>query len=172
MKQIKITYRAIFEQPTGKLNPMGCPFKGLFPVEVFGSGEKWRIRELSSARREEFKILGKWPSPGAAQQTAAANFKRQVTEWEIWGDPTGKDERPLDPSEIHQADGKTYFRTPEDYSHILHAPAIDTAAKVPPAACGAKVPAAAFINNRANIEPTCKACAQVWREHYRGAIRG
>ena len=63
---------------------------------------------------------------------------------------------------------KSRGKSPRTFTHILHAPSIPPDAKVPPAACGAKVSAKAFINNKANVERTCEGCAQVWREHYKG----
>ena len=51
MKTIPITYRAIFEQPTGPLNPIGAKLPGPQPVEVFRKGEFWKGRELSSPAR-------------------------------------------------------------------------------------------------------------------------
>jgi hypothetical protein len=56
----------------------------------------------------------------------------------------------------------------EDRTHIIHAPSIPPGARVPPAACGASVNAKCFISTKANIEPTCRGCKQVWEREYKG----
>lgn len=63
--------------------------------------------------------------------------------------------------------GKWGFLQDEDRTHIIHAPSVPPGAHVPPAACGAQVNVKCFINNRANVEPTCRGCADVWRREYR-----
>jgi hypothetical protein len=45
---------------------------------------------------------------------------------------------------------------------------MDPKQKIPTAACGNQVDAAAFINNKANLKPTCQGCAEVWEREYKG----
>jgi hypothetical protein len=63
--------------------------------------------------------------------------------------------------------GKFAWIDDEDRTHILHGPLIDPKLKVPNAACGAQVNAKCFISTKANVEPSCKACAEVWRKEYK-----
>ena len=167
MRTIKVTYRSTFEQPTGVLNPMNLKVPGALDIEVFNVGEHWKVRELTTNRI--FDRLGKFPSAEAAMKECAVVFARQPSAWHMWGTPPPSSvERLILPKEVMLLSlGKVAWKEPEDFTHILHAPAIPPDAKVPPAACGAKVPAKAFINNKANVEPTCEGCAQVWREHYK-----
>ena len=45
MRAIKVTFRAVFRQPIGALNPMGCKINAKFPVEIFGEGERALARK-------------------------------------------------------------------------------------------------------------------------------
>ena len=173
MRVIKVTYRAVFQQPQGALNPLGMRIAAHVPVEVFQRGTSWQACEISG--RNVFTRLGKFGSASGARDRVAGAFEAQVQDWQIWGTVPGDGstelavERLLLPSEVCDlGNGKMGFRTAEDYTHILHAPTIPPGAHMPPAACGAKVDAKCFINNRANVEPSCKACAEIWRREYRG----
>jgi len=177
MKLIKVTYRAVFEQPTGILNPMNLKLPGPCAIDVYGTGDRWKVRTLQGV---QYKKLGEHPGPSAAMRAAEEAHKTQLEAWQIWGTPPSPlyapnpdfKDRLILPAEVKTLvkDGieRMYWLEPEDFTHIIHAPAIDPQSKdpIPPAACGAKLKAEAFINNRANVEPTCKACAAVWREHY------
>jgi hypothetical protein len=177
VKTIPITFRAIFEEPTGPLNPLGCKIRGQQPVEVFRKGEFWYARELSTPKRNVFERLGKFNGSDSARQGVENSFVRRLQAWQVWGtpptdEPKAREFRPVDrvllPDEFCDlGDGKAGWYQAEDLTHILHAPTIPPKARVPPAACGAQVPAKCFINNRANVQPTCKECAQVWKENYK-----
>jgi hypothetical protein len=171
LKQIKITYRAVFEQPLGLLNPMCLRIPGNCPVEVFEAGTGWKVREIASPRRQVYEKLGALPGIEYARKTVENSFKKQIEPWQMWATPPGStQERMLLPFEVRwipkEGRDRAYWLEPEDYTHILHAPTIPAGAKIPPAACGAKIPTNSFISNRANVEPTCSKCAKVWREHY------
>ena len=173
MRNIKVTYRAVFEQPIGVLNPMNLKLPGPCPVEVFGAADRWRVREIATVERRVYEKLGAFPSADAAKVVCQEAFQRQTELWQMWGTPPtevgpAKTERLIVRAEVQiMTDGRVLWREPEDYTHILHAPTIDPKAKVPPAACGAKVPANRFISTKANLEPTCTECAEVWRVHYK-----
>lgn len=168
MRAIKVSYRAEFEQPTGALNPMGMKLPGLQRVEIFQTGATWKARSIATG--QIYTRLEKFASRTHAQSNLEANFERRLTEWEIWGKPPEEAEpRKLLPKEIRIAsDGQVFWRQAEDFTHILHAPNIPPGAHVPPAACGAKVNVKCFISTKANIEPTCEPCAEIWRKEYRG----
>lgn len=171
MRQIKVTYRAVFEQPIGPLNPMGMKIPGPQPVELFGKNENWQAREITTAHRHIFKKLGKFVSLAHAKNEVALAFKTKLQDWQIWGippEPASNTERMLLPEEIHICTEGVYWLQAEDFTHILHAPTIPPGAKIPPAACGQQVNTKCFISTKANIEPTCKACAEVWRKEYKG----
>jgi hypothetical protein len=187
MRAIKVTYRAVFQQPIGpELNPMGLKLPGTFPVEIFSRGESnWLVREIASAYRREYKRLGKFVSLDAAKFGVRQVFEKQSQDWQIWGippmgatltarlgealNPLPKPmERLLAPYEIADlGNGKWAWIDPEDRTHILHGPLIDPKAKVPNAACGASVNAKCFISTKANVEPSCRECAEVWKREYR-----
>lgn len=183
MRAIKVTHRAVFQQPTGpELNPMGLKLPGTFPVEIFPRGEYWLVREIASPKRQVYERLGKFSSLDAAKFGVREAFKSMIEPWQIWGIPpvgtpaamtdlnsNGKSlERLLTPYEIADlGNGKWGWIDPEDRTHILHGPLIDPKLKVPNAACGAQVNAKCFISTKANVEPTCKGCAEVWKQEYR-----
>src|SRR5512143_2293196 len=125
MRRIQVTYRAVFAQPQGDLNPMGLKLNGPCPVEVFGNGDKWKVRELASPARRVYERLKTWPSAESAQRICEASFTTQLEPWQTWGTPPLSSERMLSPDEITVLADRTYFKETEDYTHILHAPAID-----------------------------------------------
>lgn len=173
VRVIKVTYRAVFQQPQGALNPLGVRIAAHVPVEVFQRGQTWQACEISG--HNVFTRLGRFNTAAQAREGVAGAFETMVQHWQLWGIPPmecvpdaqiGK-ERLLLPSEVCDlGNGKMGFRTAEDYTHILHAQSIPPGAKVPPAACGAKVDAKCFISTKANVEPSCKPCAEVWRREY------
>jgi hypothetical protein len=165
MRAIKVTYRAVFEQPIGKLNPMGARLPGPVSIEIFGSGERWQAREIAGGILTR---LGKLGPTSYAQSEVAAVFERQTQAWQMWGTPPGETaERMLTPEELADIGGKVFFKQAEDYTHIIHAQSIPPGARIPPAACGAQVNAKCFISTKANVEPSCKGCAEVWKREYR-----
>jgi hypothetical protein len=100
-------------------------------------------------------------------------FERRIVPWQLWGTVPGNGtsqlavERPLEPYEVADlGNGKMALKGPEDYTHIIHAQTVPPGARIPPAACGVQVNAKCFISTKANVEPTCKACAEVWRREY------
>jgi hypothetical protein len=176
MRAIKVTYRAVFQQPQGpELNPMGLKLPGPFPVELFSRGEQWLAREIASPRRVTYDKLGKFVSLAAAKLAMKEVFEKQIADWQIWGVPpfgTQKDgqytERMLTPYDIADlGNGKFGWIDDEDRTHMLHGPLIDPKLKVPNAACGAQVNAKCFISTKANVEPSCRPCAEVWRKEYK-----
>jgi hypothetical protein len=173
VRALKVTFRAVFENPIGLLNPMGLKIPGPQPVEIFGQGERWQVREIASPRRQVFTKLGRFISAEHAKREVADHFAQQIQAWQIWGTVPGDGEkslaveRMLTPYDVVSLDGgKWAALDAEDRTHILHGPLIRPDSKVPNAACGAQVNAKAFINNRANIEPSCRGCAEVWRKEY------
>lgn len=178
MKQITVTYRAVFAQPKGVLNPMNLRLPIPCPVEVFGAKDKWQAREILSPRRQVYEKLSKFASAAHGMQTVAEAHAEQLRPWQIWGAPpidagARKDHvkpeaRLLDPHEIQVLQsGVVLWRELDDYTHIIHAPTLAAREKMPSAACGAKVKAESFVRNNINIRPTCKACAAVWDVHYK-----
>ncbi len=52
--------------------------------------------------------------------------------------------------------------------HIIDPPRIEGNPRIPPAACGATgLASKCFVNNRANVRPSCKACAEIWEKDYK-----
>ena len=84
MRAIKVTYRAVFQQPIGpELNPMGLKLPGTFPVEIFSRGEYWLVREIASARRQVYERLGKFVSLDAAKFGVRQVFQNMIESWQI-----------------------------------------------------------------------------------------
>lgn len=168
MRNIKVTFRAVFHQPIGRLNPLGLKVPTDIPVEVYGTQGNWRVRNPSRIANA-FDRLGKFASAEDAKREIARSFARQVEEWQVWGTPPHTDQEQMltayDVADL--GEGKWGYIQDEDRTHIIHAPAVPLTARIPPAACGASVNAKCFINNRANVEPTCRGCAEVWRKEYK-----
>lgn len=183
MRAIKVSYRAVFEQPIGVLNPMGLKLPGPCAIEVYGTGDRWKVRTLTGV---QFKKLGEHPGASAAMHVVQECHAKQLEPWQMWGTPPSPADPPAGydfnarlilPAEVKalvkEGIERVYWLEPEDFTHIIHAPNVKLpdgkirgADWIPPAACGAHVKVDHFINNKANVEPTCKGCALVWREHY------
>lgn len=115
MKLIRVTYRASFEQPkTGPLNRMGIPIRGPVAVEVYSAPGKWWARTPANASVQN----PPWPlvAVSTAEQMrtdVAAQFEKQLTPWEMWGNPDIKMDRPrlLRPDEVEaRENGAVYFK--------------------------------------------------------------
>ena len=173
MRAIKVTFRAVFQAPIGALNPMGLRIPGPQPVEIFGQGERWQVREISSPRRQVFEKLGRFASVEHAKSALNESFAKMLEPWQLWGTVAGDGDRSLAVERILTSydvvslgNGKWAALDPEDRTHIIHAQTIPPGARIPPAACGASVNAKCFISTKANIEPSCRGCADVWRKEY------
>lgn len=167
MRAIKVTFRAVFEQPIGKLNPSELRLPGLRPVEVFSKGDKWYVRSLETAKPIVLEKLGEFANSAQAKTAVEQSYRRFVQSWQLWGTPPGFPAPvPLQAEDIVKLPNEQYaWKEAEDFTHILHAPNAQPG-KTMVAACGADVPAKAYVSTKANVEPTCKRCAEVWREHY------
>jgi hypothetical protein len=149
---------------------MGLKLPGPCPVELFGHGEKWQAREIATSARRVYTKLEKFASLHHGISVVEQAFERRLEPWQIWGTPPEEQhERILLPQEICDlGNGQMGWKQAEDFTHIIHAQSIPDGARIPPAACGAKVNTKCFISTKANIEPTCKGCAEVWRKEYKG----
>ena len=173
MRAIKVTFRAVFQQPIGILNPMGAKMAVSLPIELFSSGNQWVARDISAngkCRGAVYNKLGRFVSLEHAKSTVEASFQERLEPWQMWGKgPNELDEKQLTPYEVADlGDGKFGWIQDEDRTHIIHAPTIPPGAKIPPAACGAQVNAKCFINTKANVEPSCRECKKVWEREYKG----
>jgi hypothetical protein len=145
---------------------------GTFPVELFQRGPSWLAREIASPRRQGYDKLGKFASLEHAKAEVCRSFEKQAQDWQIWGtppEPPGAQERMLTSYDVADlGNGQFGWIQDEDRTHILHGPLIDPTVKIPNAACGARVNVKCFISTKANVEPTCKGCAEIWKREYRG----
>lgn len=165
MKAIRVSYRAVFRQPIGRLNPAGFKMPAEVRIEVFGTGEHWKARNLDTG-----SIIGaKAPTPLRAQQSIAECFAEQIAEWQMWA-PAGENgaEIEVNPDQIIDLDnGRYQIRGPEDLTHI--APAGEYSPRKMTAACGATIAGKNVISIRANVTPTCQKCAEIYlQEHPKG----
>jgi len=179
MRTIRVTYRAVFEQPIGALNPMGCKLPGPFPVEIFGTGERWQAREIASSRRQVYERLSRFTSPDTGKQVVESSFARKIQDWQIWGTvpatieelmEEGRPaavERILIPGvDICDLGNNTWgLYGPDDRTHIS-TKAKDPTAKKFAARCGADVSPKLIVSTRANVEPSCPTCAEIYRQEY------
>jgi hypothetical protein len=175
VRAIKVTFRAVFQQPIGKLNPMGARISAKVPVEIFGSGERWQAREIPGGN--VFTRLGRFISLDHAKREVETSFEKLLQDWQVWGTPPiemrgnqqiGGHEQMLTPYEVADlGEGKFGWIQDEDRTHIIHAQTIPPGAKIPPAACGAQVNAKCFISTKANIGPSCRECKEVWEREYK-----
>jgi hypothetical protein len=153
---------------------MGVKLPGPFPVEIFGQGERWQAREIATAKRNLYEKLGRFGSLSHAKAEVSDAFEKQIEPWQLWGTMPANgnaavtEERMLTPYDfIDLGNGKFGMLQDEDRTHIIHAQSIPPGARIPPAACGAQVNAKCFISTKANVEPSCRGCAEVWRKEYR-----
>lgn len=175
MRAIKVTFRAVFRQPIGLLNPMGMKINAEVPVELFGNAERWQARTIPngtgpSAVPSVFTRLGRFSSLEHAKLTVEASFQERLQPWQMWGKgPNELTEKQLTSYEVADlGEGKFGWIQDEDRTHIIHAPLVRPDSKVPNAACGAQVNAKCFISTKANIEPSCRGCKKVWEREYQG----
>ncbi len=179
VKAIKVTYVGVFKQPTNKLNPSGLRINAECPVEVFLRGGGWCVRSVPG--RVVYEKLGSFPSAQSARDGVRANFAEQVEDWQMWGEPPltaqqRKDSKPLlrmiQPEEVTMLPtGVVCWKEAEDFTHIMHTGPglnVDGNAKAFRSACGEDLKPNLFISTKANVEPTCTACAEVWRREYKG----
>lgn len=176
MKVIKLSWRAVFRQPIGILNPAGYTMGGTFPVEIFGQGDKWQAREIASPKRAVYTKLPKFASVANGKATVANVFRERVEDWYMWGTVAGDGvaalsvDRVLLPSEVKDlGEGKYGWYTAEDFTHILHHAELKPGFKMPPAACGVQVPVNCFVNNKLSVPPSCTGCLEVWEREYQNA---
>lgn len=173
MRAIKVTFRAVFQQPIGVLNPMGAKLAGPMPVELFPSQGSWVARSLSANGKSRGAIygkLGRFASLELALYTVAGSFQERLQAWQMWGKGPGElEEKMLTEYDVADCgEGKFAWIDDEDRTHIIHAQSIPPGAKIPPAACGAQVNAKCFISTKANIAPSCRGCKEVWEREYKG----
>ncbi len=173
MRILKVTYRSIQEQPCGILNPSGFKLPGPRPVEVFCKGDKWFLREIESPRRVVYDKLGSFVNARAAMDATHTSFARMREAWQMWGTPPAdKEPRIIGPDEIKILDtGVVCWKEPEDFTHIMRTgPGFNTDgnARAFIAACEESLSPKHFISTKANVEPTCTICAEVWRREYKG----
>lgn len=77
MRNIRVTFRAVFQQPTGKLNPMGLKMAVSVPVEIFGQDGNWKARDPSRIANA-FARLGKFNTAEDAKREIARSFATQL----------------------------------------------------------------------------------------------
>jgi len=179
VRSIKVTYRAVFEQPIGILNPMGCRLPGPQPVELVKKGPHWVAREIATARRQVYEKFARFFSLQGAQNEVTRHFERCLVPWQIWGIPPitateNRDhvaqERILVPGVdiCDLGDGEWGWFTPEDRTHICR-PGAPTGQGKAQAACTAVVPTKIIISTRAHVEPTCPQCAEIYLKEFQHA---
>ena len=170
MRLIHVTYRAVFTQLKSSLFKMNGPVN----VEVIERYNQWVCQSPDTGVEFQFT---KMPSAESAQEECASRFEKMLSDgWWIFGrEPrpagqTGPREdvaRLLNPDEIQIKDGKVYFLEANDFTHIFDPKNTDRPSgdkdKSAQAACGQWPRIRNFISLRANVEPTCKGCAEVYR---------
>jgi hypothetical protein len=150
---------------------IGCPPQQKFPE----LGDQLKFFAGAPLTMHKLQVIAETDRTDWQQQVAkreiADHFARQLEPWQMWGKPPEECgvEIMLTPYEVADlGEGKFGWIQDEDRTHIIHAPTIPPGARIPPAACGAQVNAKCFISTKANIEPSCKGCKEVWERRYKG----
>jgi hypothetical protein len=160
---VKVSFRASFSQPIGKLNPSGFKFPAsdLFVIEVFQIGKVWYGRNVIGP----IPAFGKHATHGCAKDAVVECFTRQVSPWIFWD--CLKDEV-LDPATIEESPEGKFSR--KIITHI----AADNQNGAPGnyfhTHCGITVHAHLIRSKRSKDAPDCKECRVEW-ERMKGAPR-
>jgi hypothetical protein len=171
MRVIHVTYRAVFK----RLKDTLFRFDGPVNVEIYQQKDKWMARSPDTLVDFPFTAC---QSPESMKKECAARFEKQLSDkWWIFGKepaPKGGSKgmgdnpvRELQPDEIQIKDGKVYFLETDDYTHIMDPknPAPRPSPASNPAACGQWPKMKNFISLKANIPPSCRQCAEVYKSH-------
>ena len=170
MRLIHVTYRAVFTQLKFSLFKMNGPVN----VEVIERYNQWVCQSPDTG--VEFNFT-KMPSAESAKTEAASRFEKMISDgWWTFGreprpagqkGPREDGPRMLNPEEIQIKDGKVYFLEANDFTHIFNPtnpnPPSGNKDHSTLAACGQYPRIRNFVSLKANVEPTCKACAEIYR---------
>ncbi len=178
MRTIRVTYRAVFAGPKPPINPSNWHIPGTFPVEIFQSGSHWKAREIATARRVVYTMLMDFGSAESGQKVVERAFATRLQDWQIWGTPPSSllpagfiaQERILVPGVdiCDCGNGEWGWYGPEDRTHIAR-PNAPTAHGKAQAACTAVVSTKIIVSTRANVEPSCPECAEIYRKEFQHA---
>lgn len=156
---MRVTFRAQFKGPIGKLNPSNWKIPNPAPmtVEVFRRGTKapitWHARECDTRRKIELAALGSGPTHGTMKDTVAAAFQAQVSPWALYD----TDGNPLDPDLIEETPDGEFQR--KVVTHVGATPQPDT---LPVNSwqtyCGIIVKAHEIRGKRGDVAPLCPEC--------------
>lgn len=153
-------YRAVFQQPTGKLNPLGARFSCDIEVEIYRVGSKWLARRPNTSA--QFAELGEAGSHSSMKTLVAGSFERRTKPWSAYD----KQGNPIDPATIRRTleDGSIEVLEPEDFTHIQNTGVLPPGKNMAVSLCGGKFNFTAFASTLPNAPaPTCAACAALRR---------
>lgn len=170
MRQIKVVYRAVFQQ----LKSVAMICRAPVNVEVAQSGGQWISRSPDTG--VSFHFTPKEFAETAKKEAESRFITMLSDEWCMLGKPPEGPTsflRPLEPEEYTVKVGKVFWYELNDFTHIVDPKReltsigrIDDKAKIWPAACGKSPSVKQIISLKANIEPSCTKCAEVYRERY------
>ena len=169
MRQIRVVYRAVFQQL--KSVAMICRAPVNVEVAQLGNGV-WISRSPDTGVSFRFTEC---QSAEAARWEAEDRFVEMLSDgwWMLGKPPDGSLLRPLEPEEYTMKDGKVYWYELNDFTHIMdpkrkltEVGSVIDKAKIWPAACGESPSVKRIISLKADIEPSCPKCAEVYRERY------
>lgn len=155
---MRVTFRAVFMQPTGVLNPMGLKIPTPITVELYpGPSNSYRAREIDSKHRRSFRHVQRMANLEAAKSAIRASFTEQLTDWTMH-DPA-KNGAALSPDEVITLPGGTVTRKPPTH----YATAMEGLSKTTRrAVCGKTVDVTVIVQTR----PTCPQCQIIFdKEH-------
>lgn len=151
MKVCRISFRATFSQPLGRLNPIGAKVPGEIEVEVYESKfHIWKFRRPETSY--EFDI----PQQSSAELARAAAeelFARQVVPWQMYGL-----KRRLEPWEVTERNERTYVLEPSDLTHVPDFKNPPKEKRLGRSMCGEELIHDRFIVRGAGVKPSCRAC--------------
>jgi len=157
---MRVTFRAQFSGPTGKLNPSGWKIHQPAPItiEVFRRNKSWVARECDTKEKAELRKLGTAPTHGAMKDLVAENFERYLIPWAMFD----TDGRRLDESLIQEdPDGNFQKRLP---THCAAPNQAGMPGNQFRTECGIEVGAAQIRSKRGQNPPDCGECRIAWEK--------
>jgi hypothetical protein len=79
-EQIKIAWRAMFQQPIGPMNPLGAKMPLPIEVEIRKSNGVWKC--FRPGTKEEMPIAGQPLASTLKRQIEGVLFQKRLSEWE------------------------------------------------------------------------------------------
>jgi hypothetical protein len=97
-QQIKLAWRAMFQQPIGPMNPLGAKMLLPIEVEIRQSNGIWKCYRPGT--KEEMPIAGQPLASTLKRQIEGVLFQKRLSEWQAYNIITPTFVLPLKPDEF------------------------------------------------------------------------